>query len=96
MTVDRFDDPDAWLDDADYVSGIEAMNALDDEEDDAPETISEHDALIRYEEMLDEVYGNVTIGGYEYTTYHALRVIDPIAFRCGFNDWLDAEGIEVE
>lgn len=44
-----------------------------------------------YCEFLDEIYGTVKIAGLEYETSSALKEIDPTAFRCGFNDWLDAE-----
>ena len=39
--------------------------------------------------MLDEVYGMVKVAGYEYETSRTLQEIDPIAYRVGFNDWLD-------
>jgi hypothetical protein len=55
------------------------------------EGLSESDLYDRYDEMLDEVYGEVAIGGLTYDTAMALREVDPIAYRCGFNDWLDAE-----
>lgn len=41
-----------------------------------------------YNDMLDDIYGNVQICGYMYTTSHALTRTDPIAYRCGFSDWL--------
>jgi hypothetical protein len=71
---------------------------FDDEttEEDAPETMPEYEAMDRYREHLDEVYGDVNIGYLTYSTSHVLGEVDPTAFRCGFNDWLDSEGIEVE
>ena len=42
-----------------------------------------------YEEMIDECYGEVNVG----VTFNASRVLkelDPIAFRCGFNDYMDS------
>lgn len=45
----------------------------------------------RYCEFLDEVYPECKIAGYEYQTSRALKEVDPIAFRCGFADWLDSE-----
>lgn len=47
-----------------------------------------------YETMLDECYGDVEICGYTYTASHALKSIDPTAYRCGFVDWLDSLDIE--
>lgn len=44
----------------------------------------------RYNEMLDEVYGDVTICGYTYDSSYALKEVDPIAYQCGKNDWLDS------
>lgn len=41
----------------------------------------------QYDEMLDEVYGNVQIAGYTYTTSHALKNVDPIAYRVGLSDY---------
>lgn len=49
-----------------------------------------------YDEWLDEVYGDVQIGPYEYSTARALRLVDPIAYRTGFSDWLDDMGIEID
>lgn len=58
--------------------------------------LSEHEALKEYDGMLDECFGMVKVAGYEYPTSQCLRDTDPTAYRCGFNDWCDAEGIEVE
>ncbi len=44
-----------------------------------------------YDDFLDDCYGDVKIGGYEYSTSKAMKEVDPIAYRCGFNDWLDSE-----
>lgn len=45
----------------------------------------------RYDDMLDEVYGDVSIAGMSYVTSYALKEVDPIAYRVGFNDWVDSE-----
>ena len=42
-----------------------------------------------YKEALDDSYGTVTVAGMEYETSRALYELDPIAYRVGFNDWLD-------
>lgn len=57
--------------------------------------MSEYQALKMYNDFLDECYPNCKIGPYEYSTSRAMEEIDPTAYRCGFNDWLDAEGIEL-
>ena len=43
-----------------------------------------------YKEMLDECYPMVKVAGMEYETSRALYELDPIAYRVGFNDWLDS------
>lgn len=43
-----------------------------------------------YDEMLDEVYGEVDICGYSYSASYALRNLDPTAYRCGMNDYYDS------
>lgn len=58
------------------------------------EDIAEYAAIEMYRDMLDDVYGDVTVAGLTYTTSRALEVLDPIAFRVGFSDWTDAEGFE--
>lgn len=53
--------------------------------------LSDYDLHEMYDQMLDDAYGTVSIGGYEYSTSDALKEVDPIAYDTGFNDWLDAE-----
>lgn len=43
----------------------------------------------RYDDMLDELYGDVEIAGLTYSTSRALKEIDPTAYRVGFADWED-------
>ena len=38
-------------------------------------------------EMLDEIYGEVTICGMTYSAGAALEACDPVAFRCGLSDY---------
>ena len=40
-----------------------------------------------YMELLDDVYGEVTICGMTYSAGAALEAIDPVAFRCGLGDY---------
>lgn len=40
-----------------------------------------------YADMLDELYSTVSICGYEYSASHALKEIDPTAYRCGMIDY---------
>ena len=62
------------------------------------ETYTEHELYSMYDEMLDECHPDVKVCGMTYTTSgilsDILKRVDPIAYRCGFVDWLDAEGYE--
>lgn len=55
------------------------------------ELITEYEAVEAYDVMLDEVYGTVEVVGMTYDTSRALKELDPIAYRCGFNDWIDGQ-----
>lgn len=59
-------------------------------------TMNEREALDQYNDMLDEVYDTVNIGNLSYTASQVLSQVDPVAYRTGFNDWLDSEGIELD
>jgi hypothetical protein len=48
------------------------------------------EALEAYGDALDEVYGE-PMG---YAASRVLKAVDPIAYRCGFHDWLDVEGVD--
>lgn len=54
-------------------------------------SISEENLLKRFNEFLDEVYGDVKISAYTYNTSQALESVDPITYREEFNNWLDRE-----
>lgn len=45
----------------------------------------------RYDDMIDEVSGDVVIGSLTYSASRVLKEVDPIAYRVGFSEWLDAE-----
>ena len=59
----------------------------DEESEPMPETISEDEAYSRYDEMLDECHPEVSVCGFTYSPSHALKELDPIAYRCGFSDY---------
>lgn len=42
-----------------------------------------------YDTMLDDCYPETSIAGMTYSTSHALKELDPTAYRCGMNDWAD-------
>jgi hypothetical protein len=58
--------------------------------------LAEYDLECLYDEMLDDCWPKCKIAGYNYSTSDALKRIDPTAYRCGFNDWLDGEDDIVE
>jgi len=52
--------------------------------------ITEAEALEMYEEMLDDCEGPVELCGMTYSASYVLQEIDPTAYRCGFNDYVDS------
>lgn len=58
------------------------------------ETISE--TVAAYDSMLNECYPDLTIAGMYYDTSRALNKLDPIAYKCGWLDWCDSEGIDTD
>lgn len=42
-----------------------------------------------YRDLLGDLYGMVSVCGYEYDAGEVLANIDPVAFRCGMVDWID-------
>jgi hypothetical protein len=59
---------------------------------------NEQQAYEAYDEYLDEHIDVVVIGSLSYSPSRVLKAIDPIAYECGFNDFMDwntiAEGDE--
>ncbi len=43
-----------------------------------------------YNDMLDDVYGEVSICGMTYQSSRALKELDPTAYDCGKADWEDS------
>lgn len=58
------------------------------------EILDDYTAHERYRDMLDECYEPLRIGELEWLPSVALEQLDPVAFRCGFNDFTDAENWE--
>jgi len=52
--------------------------------------MTEYELEQQYDDMLNDVYGPSSIGGYEYDTAQALRQVDPIAYRVGLADYADS------
>jgi uncharacterized protein YjaG (DUF416 family) len=44
-----------------------------------------------YRDLLDEIYGDVTICGMKFSSGRALQELDPIAFNCGKVDYESGE-----
>ena len=53
----------------------------------AAEAILDNADSSYYDDMLDEVYGDVKIGCGTYYASNVLKEVDPIAYRCGRTDW---------
>jgi len=58
--------------------------------------ISEYDLYKRFDELLNEIYPVVTLGQLRYEPAEVLKKMDPIAYQCEFNDWLDTEAEEID
>lgn len=66
-----------------------------------PRVMTEDEAIKRFECSLADACGNdrdgcIDICGYLFDPASALKQLDPIAYRCGFLDWLIAENIQIE
>ena len=46
-----------------------------------------------YCDMLNECYGEVKLGSFAWDADYVLRELDPIAYRCGFNDYQEYETV---
>lgn len=57
--------------------------------------IDESDAEQQYDDMLDELYP-VEIGDMSFCASRVLKELDPIAYNCGFSDWLDANELTTD
>ena len=56
--------------------------------------ISENDATEQYDDMLNEMF---PLDGIACNCFSVLlEAGDPTAYNCGFTDWLDAGGLELE
>lgn len=47
------------------------------------------------DEKEELVAGDVEIGGLKYAHSEAFKRVDPIAYRCSFNDWADGEKLDI-
>lgn len=53
----------------------------------------EYDGHTKYDALLDELYSFGSVGGpfAHMSPSEVLKEVDPTAYRCGYNDWLDGE-----
>lgn len=51
---------------------------------------SDRDLESMYNEMLDDCYDMIDICGCKYLPSRTFKTVDPIAYRCGFVDYLDS------
>lgn len=58
--------------------------------------ITESEAYDRYDEFLDEMYGEIKIGSSIFNPSKILKKWDNTAYNCGFNDFCNGEDIEIE
>jgi len=49
-----------------------------------------------YDDMINDCHEIVRIGNIEYLPARVLKETDPIAYRCGFCDYLDSLGLDEE
>lgn len=67
---------------------VELENKIDNFE------IDEDNYDEKYDKWLDEIYGEIMIGNISFLPSRILRELDPIAYRCGFSDYIDSLDIE--
>ena len=58
-------------------------------------TNGEIDDYDTYDESLDSE-GTVTVCGMEFYPSRILEELDPVAYRCGYNDWVDSDQNDLE
>jgi hypothetical protein len=58
--------------------------------------MTENEALKQYDKELNDIYEQINICGLNYEVARTLREVDEIAYRTGFNDWCDSQGIDLD
>lgn len=54
------------------------------------------DAIEQFNEFIDETSGDIVILGMSFCASRLLSECDPIAYDCGFADWLDANDLTTD
>ena len=82
---------------ASLVSQIEAKEEQLSKKKDEQENLEldEEDFVKDYDNMLDEVHGEVCFGELRYQASYVLKEVDPIAYRQGLLDYVFDGGIEI-
>jgi hypothetical protein len=57
---------------------------------DSGEAVTKREAKDMFNEMLDECYEEIRFGELSYLPSDVLESTDPIAHRCGVNDYIDS------
>ena len=52
--------------------------------------MSDDDLKEQYDELLDEIYGEVKLGNLTFSPSRIIRELDPVAYRTGLNDYEDS------
>ena len=76
------------------VDDVTECDTLSDALDMFAELIEDDDDA--FDEMLDEVYGDIEVCGYTYCAGEVFSKVDPIAYRCARTDWADSERSDME
>lgn len=58
---------------------------------DEVEALTERESFERFDDFLNEIHETVSICGYDYDPARALKMLDEVAYREEYNNWLDNE-----
>lgn len=58
------------------------------------EIVGEYELEKMFDDMLDETEEWPTVNGQQFAPSRVLKIVDPMAYREGFNNWIDSEGYD--
>lgn len=75
---------------------IRKMQALitDKEKQQEQIELDPDDYVTQFDESLDESVPEIEIGSLTYSPSHVLKNVDPVAYRCSLNDFVDSLDVE--
>ena len=75
---------------------IRKMQAMiaDKEKQQSQIELDPDDYVTQFDESLDESIPEIEIGSLTYSPSHVLKKVDPTAYRCGLNDFVDSLDVE--